>query len=75
MQLGRTDGWANSIDNYSVYVKPALDQLSTNRQVGTQIHGLQSNVRTIGRQTQSLRGVVIPQYYMNYGSYYPAFGR
>ena len=75
MELGRVSSYSGDIDNYNQYVKPALDQLNVNRQVGTQIHGLQNSVRTMGRQTQSLRGIVIPQYYMNYGSYYPGFGR
>jgi hypothetical protein len=75
MQLGRTDSWYGDIDNYNQYVKPGLEQLNANQQVRSQIRGLQNSVRTLGRQTQSLRGIVIPQYYMNYGGYYPGFGR
>jgi len=75
MELGRADSWFGDIDNYNQYVKPELEQLHTNRQIGTQIRGLQGGVQTLGRQTQSLRGIVIPQYYMNYGSYYPRLGR
>ena len=75
MQLTRIDYGYNVIDPYNQYVKPQLDRIQESRARGRQIMGLQHSVRSLGRQTQSLRGVIIPQYYMNYGSYYPGFGR
>ncbi len=73
MELGRINSSFGDIDNYNQYVKPRLEQRRANRQVGQQIIGLQNSVRTLNRQTQSLRGVIIPQYYMNRGNYYPGF--
>jgi hypothetical protein len=75
MELGRISSYSGDIDNYSQYVRPRLEQLNANQQMGSQIRGLQNSMRTLGRQTQSLQGIVIPQYYMNYGSYYPRLGQ
>jgi hypothetical protein len=75
MELNRTDYGYNVIDPYNQYVRPQLERMSANQQLGREIRGLQHSVQTLGRQTQSLRGVIIPQYYMNYGNYYPGFGR
>ena len=73
MELGRINSTYGDIDNYNQYVKPRLEQRRANQQVGNQIIGLQDRVRTLNRQTQSLRGVIIPQYYMNHANYYPGF--
>jgi hypothetical protein len=75
MDLGRLSSTYGDIDNYNQYVRPRLEQLEANRQLGSEIIGLQNSVRNLGRQTRSVRGVVIPQYYMNYGAYYPGFGQ
>lgn len=75
MELNRIDYGYNVIDPYNQYVKPRLEQERERQQVGRQIQGLQHSVRNLGRQTQSLQGFVIPQYYMNHGSYYPGFNR
>jgi len=75
MELDRLSSAYSVIDPYSQYVKPRLDRIQESRDRDRQIMGLQHSVRTLGRQTQSLRGVIIPQYYMNYGNYYPGFGR
>jgi hypothetical protein len=75
MQLGQWTGPYGDIDTYNTLVRPELERVNSAQQMGTQIRGLQRSVQTLGRQTQSLRGIVIPQYYMNYGNYYPAFAR
>jgi hypothetical protein len=75
MDLGRIDFGYNVIDPYNQYVKPQLDRQREAQQMGRELRGLQNSVRNLGRQTQSLRGVVIPQYYMNHSQYYPGFGK
>jgi hypothetical protein len=75
MQLGQVINSYGDIDPYNSIVRPELEQIQAAHQVGTQIRGLQRSVQVLGRQTQSLRGIVIPQYYMNDGNYYPALSR
>ncbi len=75
MQLGSRISRYGDIDNYNTFVRPALEQREASRQIGRQIQGLQHSVRNLSRETRSLRGVVIPQYYMNHGNYYPGFQR
>ena len=76
MQLFRTDS------NLGTVVKPRLEQQRANRQFGGAISGLQTTSHTqgttlnqLGRQGRRLQGTSSQQYYMNYGRYYPAFGR
>jgi hypothetical protein len=73
MQLDRVDSLYDVVDPYSNYVQPQLEQIKENQLRARQIGGLQRSVQTLGRQTQSLRGVIIPQYYMNRSQYYPGF--
>jgi hypothetical protein len=75
MELGRISSYAGDIDNYSQFVKPQLERQRASQQVGSQIRQLQTNVRALNTETQSLRGVRIPQYFMDYGGYYPALSR
>jgi hypothetical protein len=75
MELGRITSYYDDVDNYNQYVRPRLEQMETGQRLDRQIRGLQNTMQTLSRQTQNLRGVTIPQYYMNYGSYYPAFNR
>ena len=75
MELNRPYSSYGNIDPYNQYVKPQLDRIRDSQNRDRQIMGLQHSVRSLGRQTQSLRGVIIPQYYMNYGNYYPGFQR
>ena len=74
LQLGRYQGSTN-VDNYNLYVKPQLDRDASRGQVSRQIRGLQTGLKNLTRQTQTLQGTPIPQYYMNYGGYYPSLGR
>jgi hypothetical protein len=75
MELTRRSSQYNDIDNYNQYVRPRLEQLQESRQMAGQLQGLQTTVRNLNRQTRSVGGIVIPQYYMNYGGYYPGFAR
>ena len=77
MELFRRDT-SVSADNYNTLVRPRLKQQNMNRQIGTAVRGLQGATRqhgaaiqNIGRQT----GLASPQYYMNYGGYYPSMGK
>lgn len=81
MNLFRTDSAGSGINNYYNYVKPALNQEQDNLRLSTGLRGLEklnreigTNVQDLDRETQSLRGSTTPQYYQNYGGYYPGFG-
>jgi hypothetical protein len=81
MNLFRRDNGGN-VDNYTSLVRPELEQRKTNQQVRGDISGLQRNSRTQGmnlqqlnQQNRSLQGVGTPQFYMNYGNYYPYQGQ
>ncbi len=70
------------IDNYNTLVRPEFDQRKQNRQVRGDISGLQRNSRLQGmslqqmnQQNRTLQGVGTPQFYMNYGNYYPYQGQ
>jgi hypothetical protein len=78
MDLFRTDNSLGTVDNYNQYVRPKLQQQARNRQLNRQVRGLQSTTQRQGsalRQSQQLQGLSAPQYYQNYGGYYPGFGR
>jgi hypothetical protein len=75
MNLFRIEDNIHVIDNYNQFVKPKLQQQRANQLLKRQIRGLQGTVRNLHRQTQSLQGVTIPQYYMNHHQYYPGFGK
>jgi hypothetical protein len=77
MQLFRTDTNRGTIDNYSSYVRPALDQRNMNQQFNMDIYGLQRNsriqnsaIQQLGRgNSRSLQGVGTPQYNTVPGGY------
>ena len=75
MELDRRTDSYGTIDNYNQYVRPRLEQANANRQMGSEIRGLQHSVQNLGRATTSVRGIAIPQYDMNYEAYYPGFQR
>jgi len=81
MNLFRRDS-LGTVDNYTSLVRPELDQRKTNQQVRGDISGLQRNTRMqgmslqqINQQNRTLQGVGTPQFYMNYGNYYPNQGQ
>ncbi len=77
MNIFRNDTAGGTIDNYSTYVRPALDQRSMNQQFNMDLYGLERNsrlqqsaMRAMNQNTnRSLQSVGTPQY-MNYGNYY-----
>jgi hypothetical protein len=84
MNLFRNDTAGGTIDNYSTFVRPALDQRSMNQQFNIDLFGLQRNQRIqnaalqqLGRAySRSPQYIGTPQFYQNYGTYYPgSFGQ
>jgi hypothetical protein len=80
MNLFRTQG--DSLDNYTSLVRPQLEQRSLNQQFNHDIRGLEGNARSqnvdlrqLYRSNQTLQGVATPQFYMNYGNYFPGSGQ
>lgn len=76
MNLFRSGG--EIADNYTSLVRPQIEQRFLNQQFGNEIRGLEGSSRTqrvdlqqLYRANQTLQGVGTPQYYMNYGTYYP----
>jgi hypothetical protein len=59
-------------ENYFTLVRPFLDQQKANRRIGTELRGLQRDVR---RQGQPYGGGPFPPYYQNLGGYYPGFNQ
>jgi len=59
-------------ENYYTLVRPFLDQQKANRRIGTELRGLQHDVR---RQGQPYGNGPIPPYYQNLGGYYPGFNQ
>jgi hypothetical protein len=59
-------------ENYFTQVRPFLEQQKANRRIGTELRGLQRDVR---RRGQSYGGGSIPPYYQNLGGYYPGFNQ
>lgn len=61
-------------DNFSLYVRPTLEQEAANQRLGGEIMGLQ---RSAQRQTQAIQrmgqqiGTGAPQYFMNHGVFFP----
>ncbi|MEN6405087.1 MAG: hypothetical protein ABFC77_01320 [Thermoguttaceae bacterium] len=81
MNLFRRDS-GGTVDNYTTLVRPESDQRFLNQRFGNDIRGLQNSTRTQGinlqnlnQQNRTLQGVGTPQYYMNYGNYYPSSGQ
>ena len=60
MNLFRNDTNGGTIDNYSTYVRPALDQRSMNQQFNMDVYGLQRN--------QRIQDAVLQQLGRNYNS-------
>ena len=79
MNLFRNDTAGGTIDNYSTYVRPALDQRSMNQQFNVDLYGLERNQRIQNAALQQLgrtyscapQSIGTPQFYGNYGNYYP----
>jgi len=69
---------SQDFDNYSLYVRPRLEQQAANQLFGVEIMGLHQNTR---QQTQALRrigqqiGAGAPQYFMNHGAFFPGLAR
>ncbi len=65
-------------DNYTLYVRPRLEQQAANNVLGREIYGLQ---RTVQQQNQTLRrpgaqiGIGAPQYFMNHSVFFPGLAR
>jgi hypothetical protein len=83
MGLFRNDTAGGTIDNYTTFVRPALDQRSMNQQFNVDIYGLERNARlqqAAMRQrerednSRTPQSISTPQFYMNYGGYYPSAG-
>jgi hypothetical protein len=82
MGLFRNDTAGGTIDNYTTFVRPMLDQRGMNQQFNLDIYGLQRSARlqqSAMRQmernnTRTLQGVGTPEFYMNFGNYYPGLG-
>jgi len=84
MGLFRNDTSGGTIDNYSTFVRPALDQRSMNQQFNMDIYGLDRNAKIQnellqrfgrGGNSRAPQSIGTPQFYMNYGNYYPGFGQ
>ncbi len=82
MNLFRNDTAGGTIDNYSTYVRPALDQRSMNQQFNMDVYGLQRNQRIqsaamqrLGREySREPQSIGTPQFYRNYGNFYSPGG-
>jgi hypothetical protein len=59
-------------ENYYTRVRPLLDQQRANRRIGSELRGLQRDVR---RQGQPYGSGSMPSYYQNLGGYYPGFNQ
>jgi len=81
MGIFRNDTAGGTIDNYSTYVRPALDQRSMNQQFNMDIYGLERNQKIQNAALQQMsrgntrapQSIGTPQFYMNYGNYYPNY--
>jgi len=62
------------VDNFSLYVRPTLEQEAANQRLGGEILGLHRNLQN---QTQAIQrmgqriGTGAPQYFMNHGIFFP----
>ena len=82
MGLFRNDTNGGTIDNYTTFVRPALDQRSMNQQFNMDIYGLTRNARIQNAALQEMgrgkarapQSIGTPQFYMNYGNYFPSYG-
>ncbi len=77
MNLYRRDS-LGTVDNYTTLVRPQLEQRYLNTQFNQDINNLQRTTQmqvmnAQQPQRQQLQGVSTPQFYMNYGKYYPGF--
>ena len=80
MNLFRREG--DGVNNYQSLVRPDLEQRYLNKQFGQDIRGLErdtrmqgTNLQQLNQQSRTLQGVGTPQFYMNYGNYYPGYGQ
>jgi hypothetical protein len=77
MNLYRNDTANGTQDNYTGFVRPALDQQNANQHFAAQINTnssklqqQQSALQQSGQQVPVGAGLVNPQYFINYGNYY-----
>jgi len=78
LNLFRSDNSLGLIDNYNTLVRPLIEQRRANRNLGGQIHRLQSASRAqssainnLNRTSNVMQGVSSPQYYQNYHDFFP----
>jgi hypothetical protein len=78
LNLFRNDTSLGTIDNYTTLVRPQLEQRFFNQQIGRDVYGLERDSRAYGTALQQMgrertpQGVVTPQFYMNFGNYFPS---
>jgi hypothetical protein len=78
LNLFRNDTSLGTIDNYTTLVRPQLEQRFLNQQIRREVYGLERNSRAQGAALQQIegerapQGIATPQFYLNYGNYYPA---
>jgi hypothetical protein len=72
---------SNGADNYATLVRPELEQRTLNQHFSGQIGNLRSNVwrqggnlNQLNQDVQIERGLVNPNYFINYYQYYPQAG-
>jgi len=81
MELYRRD--TGGLDPYNTFVRPQLEQRRANQIIGGEIRGLQSNqrlqstvIQRLGKNNDRVQtGTMAPEYFQNYGSFYPSFSR
>ena len=78
MNLFRNDTNGGTIDNYTTFVRPQLNQRSLNQQFNMDIYGLDriqkiqnAALQQFGRNySPAPQYIGTPQFYQNYGNYY-----
>lgn len=81
MDLYRRD--TGGLDPYNTFVRPQLEQRRANQIIGGEIRGLQSNQRLqstvmqrLGKSNERVQtGTMAPEFFQNYGTFYPGFSR
>jgi hypothetical protein len=78
LNLFRNDTSLGTIDNYTTIVRPELEQRYFNQQIRRDVRGLERDSRAQGAALQQMgvprspQGIATPQYYLNYGNYFPS---
>lgn len=81
MDLYRRD--TGGLDPFNTFVRPQLEQRRAKEIIGGEIRGLQSNQRLQATMMQRLgktndrvqTGTMAPEFFQNYGSFFPSFSR